>query len=294
MSLRAVACVKRGFATQAFGGDAARYYMKFFNQAAPAWKSTVANVVNVNSSPSRIVDLASGPGEPACSLKARFPAAAVSATDVAEAMVAMSRKRAAELNLDVSCGVLDMNDMSSIDPGSVDVVTAQFGLMFTQDLPGALGQIKTVLRPKTGHLVGTVWNDISFMHDLKRVMTHVLGKEPPPAPVNPLSLSDSAYLDAALVNAGFTLEAGHNQTHLLQMTLGPVDDDETMMCALIPVLSSLAELQANSANPDGKDVVEKAMAEVRRVFREVGKVDDEGMVVFKDPLYRDVVARVHV
>ena len=69
----------RTFST-AFSGDMARLYLKFFNAAAPAW----ANTVNVTqhalanrSSPKSILDIASGPGEPGCSLAKAYPEASV-------------------------------------------------------------------------------------------------------------------------------------------------------------------------------------------------------------------------
>merc|ERR1719231_1185617 len=42
---------------------------------------------------------------------------------------------------------------------------------------------------------------------VRSVMTKVLGREPPPPPIDPLSLADDAALDAPLAAAGLRLEA---------------------------------------------------------------------------------------
>ena len=80
-----------------------------------------------------IVDIASGPGEPALTLARGFPEANVFLTDGAEAMLTLAEDRIADAGVGdrVTTGVMDLNDFSPVTQRPVDLVTAQFALMFT-------------------------------------------------------------------------------------------------------------------------------------------------------------------
>ena len=132
---------------------------------------------------------------------------------------------------------------------AADLVTAQFALMFTEDLPGSLEEINGVLC-EGGILVGTVWEDFFLLPLIRDTMTAVLGSAPPPPPINPLSLKDVDLVDGALADAGFTTFGRHNETAQIDINLGPYKSDDTIKCTLIPVTPSLAELQEKGEHGD--------------------------------------------
>ena len=59
-------------------------------------------------------------------------------TDGAEAMVELAKQRVEEQGLkNVSTAVMDLNDFSPVkEDEKMDIVTAQFALMFTEDFAG--------------------------------------------------------------------------------------------------------------------------------------------------------------
>ena len=94
----------RAMSATTFDGDMARLYLNFFNQAESAWNLTeeiVADTLQITGSgaPEKIVDVASGPGEPALTLARAYPGAAVLSTDGADAMVELAKVRFAETGL---------------------------------------------------------------------------------------------------------------------------------------------------------------------------------------------------
>ena len=140
----------------------ARLYLNFFDQAESAWKLTEEIVLDAANgvSPKNILDVASGPGEPGLTLAKSFPIQKVLVTDGADAMIQLAEMRIKNQGLEdrVNTACMDLNDFSPVKDKPVDLVTAQFALMFTEDLPGSLSEIHGVLRDG-GLLVGTVWKN---------------------------------------------------------------------------------------------------------------------------------------
>jgi len=75
-----------------------------------------------------ILDLASGPGEPAATIAAALPSCKVIATDVSEDMVATAAK-VAEALPNLSAEVGDAQDLSGFADQSVDIVTCCYGYL---------------------------------------------------------------------------------------------------------------------------------------------------------------------
>ena len=72
-------------------------YDEAFLQFEPVWSHMVEAVVAANPAPRVVLDLASGPGEPACTLAQRFPGAEVVASDNEAAMCSKAQERVAGL-----------------------------------------------------------------------------------------------------------------------------------------------------------------------------------------------------
>ena len=224
----------------------ARLYLNFFDQAESAWKLTEEIVLESTdgATPKNILDVASGPGEPGLTLAKSFPDAKVLVTDGAEAMIQLAEMRIKDQGLEerVTTACMDLNDFSPVTDKPVDLVTAQFALMFTEDLPGSLSEIHGVLRDG-GLLVGTVWEEFYILPLLRDTMTVVLGEAPPSPPINPLSLQDKDVVDAALDEAGFKTFGRHNETAQIDINLGAFDLEDTIKTCLLPVTPSLVQLQ---------------------------------------------------
>ena len=288
--------VARAMSGTTFDGDMARLYLKFFNEAEEAWLLTrdvyqdAAAATGV-SEPAKILDVASGPGEPALTLARTFPGARVLSTDGADAMVGLANQRIADSGLsNIQTARMDLNDFSPVPSEfkPADLVTAQFALMFTEDLPGALGQIHDVLRDG-GLLVGTCWEEFHILPLMRETMTRILGQAPPPPPINPLSMKDKEMVDASLAEAGFTTMGRHNETALIDINLGKFDDADTIKTCLIPVMPTLAQLQEGGEH--GDDVFGDAAQYMRDAIANQGMVDANGDVVVKTSTFRYFVAR---
>lgn len=259
-----------------FDGEIAELYGTFFERGEPMWQHTVSVVRSLNDNPGRILDLASGPGEPACSLAKAFPFATVLCTDNAAGMIAQAQRRAADLR-SVHCVTLDMCDLAAVAPWSQDLVTVQFGLMFASDLGLALRHIHQALKPG-GHLVATVWSEMPWMAIIEQAMSKATGGKPPAQAIDPLSLRDQAHLDSVLTAAGFTFGDMHNDTGTFTLDVGPASDDASIAGALLPVLSALETEDARSS-------AIAAMREETKCF-----VDGRGHIVLPTMTYRYVVA----
>ena len=104
----------------------------------------------------KILDLASGPGEPAATIAEALPSAHVLATDVAEPMVAAATNATSHLS-NVKVQLADAQNLEGMSDASYDVVTCCYGYMFPTEKETALAETLRVLKPG-GTLVATTWD----------------------------------------------------------------------------------------------------------------------------------------
>src|SRR5210317_1824380 len=86
-----------------------------------------------------ILDLATGPGEPAATIARQFPNSTVVATDLSPDQVAIAQAQTATLP-HLTVQVADMMDLHDFDDNSMDFVTCCYGFMFPPDIQKAVDE----------------------------------------------------------------------------------------------------------------------------------------------------------
>ena len=155
----------------------------------------------------RVLDIASGSGDPAIALVAQVgPAGHVTATDLAAEMLAIAEDNArAAGRTNISFRQADAHDLPFADR-AFDAVTVRLGAMYFWDCPRALAEIRRVLRP--GGYAGFVcWAGPEHNPYVAAALApfmkrRELPQSPPDAP-QPLRFASAGSLSAELENAGF-------------------------------------------------------------------------------------------
>jgi len=195
-----------------FDGEVSALYARMFEQHmhpnGPWNKMLAATKSALPDGKGKVIDLATGPGEPAGMIARALPHASVVATDVSEDMVDKARARMADLP-NVEVAVADMESLRQFEAGSFDVATACYAYMFPEDKVLALRETLRVLKPG-GTLIATYWTDLKLFHLFGDVMEAVLGTKAPP-PANPMSLARPGLFDELLAEAGFVVPPSTTQ-----------------------------------------------------------------------------------
>jgi SAM-dependent methyltransferase len=157
----------------------------------------------------RVLDLASGVGDPALSIASKVaPAGRVTATDLGPRMMSLAEELARKKGLtniefrEASAESLPFSD------ASYDLLTCRFGIMFFPDLPKALRECFRVLKPG-GRAVFVAWGKKEqpfFTTTAGIVLKHVPVPPPPPDPDGPslFMFGERDRLRRALEAAGFS------------------------------------------------------------------------------------------
>jgi SAM-dependent methyltransferase len=152
-----------------------------------------------------VLDVATGQGEPALSA-ARLvgPGGRVLGIDTSAAMLAVARRRAADLpQAEFAEADVDTVDLPA---AAFDVVLSRFGLMFAVDPPAMFRRLAAALRPG-GVLAAAVWGPpaSSLLASGPAVLAQRLDlPAPPPGTPGPFSMADRDRLTGQLDDAGFT------------------------------------------------------------------------------------------
>ncbi len=164
----------------------------------------------------RVLDLASGTGEPALTLaQAVGPNGRVTATDLVPQMLAIAEETARERRLkNISFKPADAEAIPFAD-ASFDVVTCRLGAMFFPDPAKALHEVHRVLVPG-GRAAFVAWGpveqNLAFANTLGVVMKYVKMPPPDPAAPSPFRFAKPGTLSGALSQAGFQEVREESQT----------------------------------------------------------------------------------
>jgi SAM-dependent methyltransferase len=155
----------------------------------------------------RVLDIATGIGEPALSAARRVGAAGrVTGVDLSPAMLEFAAQRAAGAGLEnIDFRLMDANALD-LDTASFDAALCRWGLMFVDDLQRTLRAIHGALKPGARLAIG-VWaaaDEVPALSTAARVLHRELGLPPPPEGAGTaFALAAAAPLLAALQAAGF-------------------------------------------------------------------------------------------
>jgi SAM-dependent methyltransferase len=157
---------------------------------------------------SRVLDVATGNGEPALTAARRATASGhVIATDQSAGMLAIARDRAAALAIaNVEFRQTD-GETLAIAERDFDAIVCRWGLMFMPDVKGALREMHAHLRAG-GRLATSVWasaDKVPMISIGAEAVRRIAGLPPPPPDaLGPLRLANESIMRAAFAEAGFT------------------------------------------------------------------------------------------
>jgi SAM-dependent methyltransferase len=222
-----------------FTGDFMRMYMKLaesHSHPQGPWAAMLSRVQGMSlPEGARILDLASGHGEPARTVATALPRVNVVSTDFSADMVGAATQRCAGL-ANVTCSQADIQALPFEDD-SFDVILCCYGLMFPADKTRSFSEVFRVLKPG-GTLIATYWQHLPFLAFSARIATVVRdGVAPPPNPQGPLSLKEPGAFDALASAAGFTL--GERAEGVYPFLAG-ASDDESFQIAFFPISAMAA------------------------------------------------------
>jgi SAM-dependent methyltransferase len=153
----------------------------------------------------RIIDLASGTGEPGISLAQRVPQGSVTAVDQSSELLEIAANRARDRNLpNFMTQQADAHHLPFADR-SFDLATCRFGVMFFSDAQRAMAELRRVLKPGTRACFAT-WGPMEqpyWQTTMKIVHRHAGGDMLPPGAYDPFRFSAVGALSNVLSAAGF-------------------------------------------------------------------------------------------
>jgi SAM-dependent methyltransferase len=155
----------------------------------------------------KILDLASGTGEPAISLAARVGSNGhVTALDLSSELLQIASERAQQRGLtNFSTQQADAHKLPFPDQ-SFDLVTSRFGVMFFEDCEKALREVHRVLKPgaRACCLAWGPFEQPYWSSTIGVVVKHAGGPAIVPGGPDPFKFSQPGSLSAVMRKAGFT------------------------------------------------------------------------------------------
>jgi enediyne biosynthesis protein CalE5 len=180
---------------------------------------------------STVLDIATGPGEPAASIAAMAgPQGKVIGLDPVPEMVAVARRSADRLGLKNTRFEVGFPEHLPFEPATFDAVISRFGVMFFQSPGEAVREMLRVLKPGK-KLALAVWHFAEtnpFFYAVQRVIDRYAAPAPPPEPDAPdaFRFASPGKLKEILAEAG----AAAPTERLLQFKIeAPISAEEFWM-----------------------------------------------------------------
>lgn len=154
----------------------------------------------------KVLDIASGTGEPALTLARRQPQAAITGIDAADGMVRVAQKKAASEGLPNISFTTMPAEKNGFADNSFDKILCRFGVMLFEDPLQGCKEMYRVLKPGGG-IALAVWSTPETMTTMNWAMEAFKDRVPEdkhPPLAKATSLGQPGVLDALLSRAGFT------------------------------------------------------------------------------------------
>jgi ubiquinone/menaquinone biosynthesis C-methylase UbiE len=219
----------------------------------------------------RVLDIASGTGDPGLTLAARRPEVHVTALDASEGMLDIAQEKAGALgltNFETKLGDACALDLES---QSFDAISCRLGFMFFPDPAVAVREMGRVLRPG-GTLATTVWagpSENSWITTMVgAIKKHFALPTPPPGAPGMFRCADPATLTEKFEEAGLRIE----RVELLRGTMKCSTSDEYwqfMNDVVPPVVAALADAAESVTSAIREEVFSALLQEGSSAPREL-------------------------
>lgn len=181
----------------------------------------------------KVLDLASGTGEPGISLAERVgESGAVTAVDQSAELLEIAQARAEKKNLpNFTTRQADAHSLPFED-GSFDLATCRFGVMFFDDAQGALAELRRVLKPGA-RACFAAWGPVEqpyWQSTMKIVQRHAGGEILVAGGADPFRFSRAGSLSEVLRAAGF-LEVEESTRNVAWTWMGEAEELLEYACA---------------------------------------------------------------
>lgn len=278
----------------------AKAFADVFDGGKPMWVKLHEDLMPAlkSNKPKKILSCGDGPGEPGCFMANKFGCPTIT-SDVVPPMVESAKRRVekqeGEGKLEkgqVTGMVMDMQDLSAIESGSIDLLTSAHAYPFNPDQKKALDEAFRVL--EHGGIFGAVvWKSFELLPLAGALMGGVTGTPPQPPPVGsppppPMSWADQNVADKLLKESGFEIVSNSEETFPFQLT----NYETAMKYCAFPIWDKINALESSGEVPDAWKKYESVWPQVCKDKGHL-EVDEKGEFkgMHLKGQYRVVVAR---
>jgi ubiquinone/menaquinone biosynthesis C-methylase UbiE len=214
---------------------------------------------------SRILDIASGTGEPGLTAAALVPRGRVTVTDLSERMLAVAAENAERRGLrNFETRVCDAGALPFAD-GSFDAVLCRFGFMFFPDVALAAHEFARVAKPGA-RVCAAVWTAADqnpwAATILGTITRHVEMPAPPPGSPGLFRCAPEGLMRATFVEAGLR-DIREEEVSSFMVHDTPEQYWQFMTEIAAPVATALAKADATAQEQIYRDVLELARRSMR-------------------------------